>query len=69
MELTELLLCRGNFGFNWRPTGGRAGGAGGGGNRVTGSVFWKDQLKGESKEKKKECGLDVWKEVLHGLCM
>lgn len=25
MELTELLLYRGNFGFNWRPTGGRAG--------------------------------------------
>lgn len=47
-----------------------AGLGGGGGNGVTGSVFWKDELKGKSKEEKKnECGLDVWKEVLCGLCV
>lgn len=62
MELTELLLYRGNFGFNWRLSGGRAG-VDGGGNGVTRSVFWKDHLKGESEEKN-ERGLDVWEEVL-----
>lgn len=35
-----------------------------GGKGVTRSVFWKDHLQGESKEKN-ECGLKVWKEVLH----
>lgn len=34
-----------------------AGPGGGGGNGVTGSVFWKDQLKGESKEGKKN---EMW---------
>lgn len=46
-----------------------AGLRGGGGNGVTGSVFWKDQLEGESEKEKNEHGLDVWKEVLRGLCV
>lgn len=63
MELTELLLYRSNFGFNWRLTGGWAE-VEEGGKGVTRSVFWKDHLQGESKEKN-ECGLKVWEEVLH----
>lgn len=36
-----------------------AGLGGGGGNGVTGSVFWKDELKGGSKERKKKKTMNV----------
>lgn len=68
MEPTELLLCRGNFGFNWRPAGGRAGEVGEGMGSL-GQCFGKINSKESPRREKNDCGLDVWEEVLHGLCV
>lgn len=67
MELTELLLYRGNFGFNWRPTGGRAGDVGGRewGHWVSAlEISPQRRVQGEN-----ECGLDDWEEVLRVSCV